>query len=170
MRKSYGHWLRSFALIALAATWACRSSSHTSANDIAAPELDSLMVRRGACYGICDVYALVLRRTAPSTRISFDNIAEVIPVTPRAARRLLADAVTAGVLTLPPVIRGDSALCRHEASDHSTITLTAYRGGQRSRVEHYTGCYASYDLRVAPALERLVVFERQLQSDFGPKP
>jgi hypothetical protein len=85
-------------------------------------------------------------------------------LTPEESRRLFASAVDAGLFTLPSRIQSDSTLCPLEASDHSTIVVTAYGNGRLNRVEHYTGCYISHDLRVAPRLERLVILERRIDA------
>ena len=125
--------------------------------------LDSLVVERGACYGICEIYEFVVRRGGSAT-IRKKSVESRANVTVDEGRHLLVSAVDAGVLTLPSRIKADSSLCPLEASDHSTITLMAYAGARVNRVEHYTGCYIDHDLRVAPRLERLVILERRIDA------
>ncbi|HEY4306750.1 MAG TPA: hypothetical protein VGM82_19930 [Gemmatimonadaceae bacterium] len=153
-------------LVFLLGTWfaaACaRPASAPAANSSAT--LDSLLVDRGACYGTCDTYQIVVRRDGPTT-VRRKSVEFRPKVSLDEARRLLASATAAGVLTLPARTRGDSTLCPLEASDHSTITLTAFVGSRTNRVEHYTGCYVDHDLRVAPRLERLILLERRIDAD-----
>ena len=146
-------------LVIVATATACASVPARSAP----VQLDSLSVERGACYGTCDIYQLMVRRNGDLT-LRKQSMEARLTYTSNDARRLLTSATDAGLLTLPARIRADSSLCPLEASDHSTVILTAYAPSRSSRVEHYTGCYLSHDLRVAPALERLVIFERQLEA------
>jgi hypothetical protein len=142
---------------------ACAGNSAIATSPSSSPSLDSLVLARGACYGTCEVYEFVVRRAGTAT-LRKKSVESRVSVMPDAARQLLAAAVDAGVLTLPSLIQSDSTLCPLEASDHSTIVLTAYGAGRVNRIEHYTGCYISHDLRVAPRLERLVIFERRVDS------
>jgi hypothetical protein len=128
----------------------------------ASPTLDSLVLDRGACYGTCETYQFVLRQTG-STVVK-KSVESRAKLTPDESQRLLISASDAGVLTLPSLILSDITLCPLEASDHSTITLTAYAGARVRRVEHYTGCYIDHELRVAPRLERLVILERRIDA------
>jgi hypothetical protein len=125
--------------------------------------LDSLSLERGACYGICEIYQFVVRRNGVAT-IRRKSVESTVALQPGEAQGLLTSAADAGLSGLPPKIRGDSTLCPLEASDHSTIIVTAYAAGAARRVEHYTGCYVSHDLRVAPPLERLVILERRIDA------
>jgi hypothetical protein len=129
----------------------------------ASPTLDSLVLDRGACYGTCETYQFVLRRTGSAT-VRKKSVETRVNLTPDESRRLFVSAVDAGVFTLPSRIQSDSTLCPLEASDHSTIMLTAYGAGRVNHVEHYTGCYISHDLRVAARLERLVILERRIDA------
>lgn len=138
-----------------------RSSAPAPARTPAA--LDSLVLARGACYGICETYEVVVRRDGTAT-VWRKSVASRVNVAPDEARGLLTSGVGAGLLTLPSRIQADSALCPLQASDHSTITLTAYAGARINRVEHYTGCYADHELRVAARLERLVILERRVDA------
>lgn len=127
-------------------------------------ELDSLIVDRGPCFGACPVYQLVLRQDGRLS-VRRQGAASHDSITPAAAQRVLANAEAAGVLTLPHRIDADSSLCPLRATDHATVTLTAYLGQRMSRVAHYTGCYASAaPPRVATALERLVALEARLDT------
>lgn len=125
------------------------------------PLLDSVSFERGACYGMCEIYQLLVRRSGDvmlRRRAAESNLALSV----RDARQLLSLSADAGVLTLPVKIDADSALCPLKASDHSTFIITAYAGGATRRIDHYTGCYTSHDLRVAGPLERLVSLERRV--------
>lgn len=147
----------------LALATACASSGSAGPGQSVAVELDSLSIERGACYGTCDIYQLIIRRVGAATlrrRLTETRV----EYRANDARRLLASAVDAGVLSLPIRIRADSTLCPLDASDHATIIFTAYAPSGPRRLEHYTGCYSSHDLRVAPRLERLVIFERRLDA------
>lgn len=139
---------------------AARPASPTRSGGAA---LDSLILDRGACYGTCDIYQIVVRRDGPTVvRRKDATVGENVAVSD--ARGVLVSAVDAGVLTLPDRIRSDSTLCPLEASDHSTITLSAFSGPRVHRVEHYTGCYADHELHVTPRLERLVLLERRIDA------
>jgi hypothetical protein len=139
----------------------CASSSSGSSTLTDGVILDSLSMERGACYGICEIYQLVLRAGGSATLRKQDG-ESLVPLTRGDAERFLAQAVAAGVMTLPRRIDADSALCPLRATDHSTYILTVYSGTDTRHIEHYSGCYATHDLRVAPRLERLVILERRL--------
>jgi hypothetical protein len=127
-------------------------------------ELDSLLVDRGRCFGACPVYQLIVRRDGRLT-VRRQNAEVRDTLAAATAQRVLASAVTAGLLTLPRRIQADSTLCPLPATDHATVTLTAYLGQRVSRIEHYTGCYTSVaPLRIAAALERLVALEAHLDA------
>ena len=133
------------------------------------PTLDSLSVERGACYGTCEIYDFVVRRDGTAT-LTRKAVASPFPLPAGEAQQLLTAASNAGLSALPTKIRADSTLCPLDATDHSTIIVTAYAAGMTRRVEHYTGCYIHHDLRVAPALERLVILERRVDALVVSKP
>jgi hypothetical protein len=143
-------------------TAACRSASRVPAGS-PVTTLDSLTLERGACYGTCGIYEFIADQTGRAS-VRRDSVESHVDIAREDVRGLLTTAARAGVLTLPPRIKDDSTLCPLEASDHSTVTLTAYVGTRVARVQHYTGCYASHDPRVARPLERLVIFERLIDS------
>ena len=133
------------------------------------PTLDSLILERGACYGTCEIYQFVVRRAGAAT-VQRKSVESRVDLGPGGAQPVLEAAADAGLFALPSPIRGDSTLCPLQASDHATIVVTAFAGSSSRRIEHYTGCYISHDLRVAPPLERLVILERRIDALVVPKP
>jgi len=154
--------VRLASLVALVAAASC-SRQVPLASVAAGPTLDSLSLERGACYGICEIYQFVVRRDGVAT-IRRKSIESPVSLEPGEAQQLLTSAAEAGLFALPAKIQSDSTLCPLEASDHSTVTVTAYAAGATRRIEHYTGCYISHDLRVARPLERLVILERRIDA------
>ena len=129
---------------------------------------DSIAIERTGCYGTCPAYRLRLsdageiyfasRNPGDEGRTALDTIAGTT------LSFLISRARAAGFFELPQVIARDSVLCRDNATDHATVTTTAFMKDGTKAVEDYHGCFETREHEVLPRIERLRAFEDEIDS------
>lgn len=155
------------AVVAAGAAAACTSTPAAVDASRLTVELDSIVLERGPCFGFCPMYRLVLDA---SGAIRYQNRGEkevhTDSVAPDAVARLAERAEAAGFFRLPERIRGDSALCSMEATDHASVIVSIFGGGGSKTVDHYTGCHVEgrESPGPAPAIVRLIALEEAIDS------
>ncbi len=129
---------------------------------------DSIALERGACYGTCPVYRVVI---GADGRIRFASAEPGRATTGTAdgaagaVAALVRRAEAAGFFELPDEIVGDRALCRDRATDSPTVAVTIYRAAGVKRVVDYRGC--APDPAAEGRLERLRALEAAVDSAAG---
>lgn len=129
---------------------------------------DSIVIERTTCYGTCPAYRLRLsaagdiyfasRNPGDEGRTAFDTMpATTLPL-------LVSRANAAGFFELPQNIARDSVLCRDNATDHATATVTVFMKAATRSVEDYHGCFETTEHEVLPEIERLRSFEDEIDS------
>lgn len=129
---------------------------------------DSILIERTMCYGTCPAYRLRLSAAGEiyfASRNPGDEGRTAVDTMPAATLPLLiSQARAAGFFELPQNIAGDSALCRDQATDHATVTITVFMKDATKTVEDYHGCFETTEHGVLPRIERLRSFEDQIDS------
>jgi hypothetical protein len=135
---------------------------------VAAGAADSIALERGACFGSCPTYRVVIgadgriafasRGRDRSTHATADGAAGAVA---ELARR----AEAAGFFDLPEDVTADRALCRDRATDMPTATVTIYRASGIKRVVDYRGC--APEPAAEPRLERLRALQAAVDSAAG---
>jgi hypothetical protein len=136
--------------------------------DTSSSTADSIVLERTVCYGTCPAYRLRLsdageihfasRNPGDEGRTAIDTMpATTLPL-------LISKARAAGFFELPPNIARDSALCRDQATDHATATITVFMNDATKTVEDYHGCFETTEHGVLPRIERLRSFEDEIDS------
>ena len=136
--------------------------------DASSSTADSIVLERTVCYGTCPAYRLRLsdageiyfasRNPGDEGRAALDTM----PVT--TLPLLISKARAAGFFELPQSIARDSVLCRDQATDHPTATITVFMKDATKTVEDYHGCFETTEHEVLPRIERLRSFEDEIDS------
>jgi hypothetical protein len=126
-------------------TLALLASRGLKAQYVEPASVDSVVLERTLCFGVCPAYRLSLTRAGSvhfesrnpgdSGRIAFATI----PTADFQNFIALGLASTA-FFALPDRIRDEPKYCGNEATDHPTVTVTLYAGARVKRVEDYLGC------------------------------
>ena len=130
--------------------------------------VDSLVLERTRCFGMCPAYRLTIRSDGAVTFVS-RNPGDTSGVKTDSLRQeqvawLVEEATRLGFFTLPAVIADDSTLCPLRATDHPSAKVTILRQDSARTVVDYHGCYASHDLAVVPRVEQLRRLEAEIDS------
>ncbi len=143
------------------------SGARTSAQPAPAAA-DSIALERGACFGSCPTYRVVIDARGriafasqgrdTTTRATADGATGAVDAL---ARR----AAAAGFFELPDEIMADRALCRDRATDMPTVTVTVYRAAGAKRVVDYHGC--APEPAAEPRVQRLRALEAAVDSAAG---
>ena len=138
-------------------------SSNRSAGGV-----DSLVLERTRCYGVCPAYRL--RISAPGqirfeSRNPGDEARTAVDTAPATTLSTLASrARDIGFFDLPSDIAADSVLCRDRATDHPTVTTTIFAGKTTKTVVDYHGCFQANDHSVLAPIGKLRAFENEIDS------
>lgn len=142
---------------------ACLISGIACAQHAPAVHVDSIVLNRSACFGLCPVYRLSIRADGRITLIQGDSVAtDSIPR--RDVEWLIRAANSIGFSKFPPDISRDHSLCREKATDMPGVVVTIFRPDSTFRVKDYLGCFAGDDLSVPAPLGALRHFEDQIDS------
>ena len=142
----------------------------------AAATADSLVVERSPCFGTCPAYRARLTRDGdvryeprqPGRGPAVDTTVVTARVDPGTLAALLEGADSAGVFALPERVAADGALCAVALTDHSTVTVSRFAGGDVRRVEDDLGCRPASDTSDAGRrLARLRAWEARVDSVIG---
>ncbi len=135
----------------------------------AAP-VDSIVLERTVCLGTCPAYRIRLDATG---RVHFQsrNPREDFPpatdsISPEGVTFLQREASRIGFFALPPQLAG-TALCRDQATDHPTATVTFFTAAGSHAVRDYHGCFERADHSVTKRVADLRTFERQIDGVTG---
>lgn len=146
---------------------ACSPAAKPDTSQAQTSSIDSLVLERTVCFGLCPAYRL---RISSAEQIRFesrnrgDSATIVIDTAPRGTlASLVARARAIGFYELPSDIRKDPALCANWATDMPTVTTTIFSGSTTKQVSHYHGC-VTVDHEVPPPLKNLRAFEDQIDS------
>lgn len=129
---------------------------------------DSIVIERSVCYGTCPAYRLRLsnageiyfisRNPGDEGRTAVDTMpATTLPL-------LISGARAAGFFELPQDIVRDSVLCRDNATDHATVTVSVFLKDATKTVQDYHGCFETREHGVLPRIETLRSFENEIDS------
>ena len=136
----------------------------------AAPVVDSLVLERTRCFGMCPAYRLSIARSgrvAFTLRNTGDSLHVIDSIPPAAFARLATGAGAAGLYALPALVRSDSTLCPRFRTDAPTVITTSYAGARVTRVERYTGCAARESEGIPARLAALARYEDEIDSVAG---
>jgi len=104
--------------------------------------VDSVVLERTLCFGVCPAYRLSITR-AGMVRFESRNPGDsgrtasvMIPVSDFQTLMVLGLAST-DLSELPDRIADEPKYCRHRATDHPTVIVTVFAGTQTKRVEDY---------------------------------
>jgi hypothetical protein len=129
---------------------------------------DSIVIERTVCYGTCPAYRLRLSDAGEiyfTSRTPGDEGRTAVDTMPANTLPLLVSrASAAGFFELPQSIARDSVLCRDQATDHETATVTVFTKDATKTVEDYHGCFETTEHEVLPRIERLRSFEDEIDS------
>jgi hypothetical protein len=149
--------LRAILLCALPGVVACAQQSGR------ALRVDSLVLNRTACFGVCPVYQLSISADGRVTFIQGDSV-----ITSSIKRSEFAWLVRAAesidFYKFPPDIMRDRSLCPMAATDMPGISVTIFRPDSTFRVKDYLGCFVGPSASVSKPLAELHHFERQIDS------
>ena len=164
--------------VATAALAACaRAETHAdapadapaaSAASAASVPADSIALERGACFGSCPTYRVVITadgRIAFASRGGDRTTNATADGAVGAVAALARRAEAAGFFDLPEDVTADRALCRDRATDMPTATVTIYRAAGVKRVVDYRGC--APDPAAEPRLQRLRALQAAVDSAAG---
>jgi len=107
--------------------------------------VDSVVLERTLCFGVCPAYRLSLTRAGGihfESRNPGDSgrtASATIPTTDFHAFVVLGLA-SSDFFALPDSIAADPKYCEHATTDHPTVIVTLYAGTRVKRVEDYQGC------------------------------
>jgi hypothetical protein len=115
--------------------------------------VDSVVLERTLCFGVCPAYRLSVTRAG---RIHFESRnpgdsgrtgSGTIPTTDFQNFIALGLAYT-DLFALPDRIADEHKYCENRATDHATVTVTVYAGTRVKGVQDYLGCmWAPFALR-----------------------
>ena len=123
-----------------------------------AKAIDSIVLARTACRGICPIYELRIVRTGQVTFASHgpgDSTRAAARLPQSAVDSLLAEVNRARFFELPARIVDDPALCSQRSADLPAAIITLYRRGHARRVEDELGCRSGLEPSLAPRLADL---------------
>jgi hypothetical protein len=107
--------------------------------------VDSVVLERTLCFGVCPAYRLTITRVG-AVRFESRNPGDsgrtasaTISVSDFATLTVLGLGST-DLAELPDRIADEPKYCRHWATDHPTVVVTVFAGTQTRRVEDYQGC------------------------------
>jgi hypothetical protein len=146
---------------------ACTNPPAAVDQDRVAADLDSIVLERTPCLGLCPTYRLVLEG---SGRIRYRNVEDgqvrTALVTPEAVAALAERAVEIGFYELPDRIEDDPALCSRPATDHPGVIVSIFSQTSAKTVDHYTGCSVEGpdSPTHAPAIVGLIALENMIDS------
>jgi hypothetical protein len=167
---------RPLALTAAVLAVACGRPRPAGEGASAAAAADSLVVERSPCFGACPVYRVRLTPAGdvryeprqPGRGPAVDSAVITARVDPGTLAALLAAAEADGVFMVPQPMVGTRDFCPVIASDHSTVTVTAFAGAVVRRIEDDLGCRAASDTSdAARRLARLRAWEARVDSTIG---
>lgn len=156
--------------VAFACAGPVSQSTPSTLSAAAVATLDSIRLERTLCYGTCPAYRLQLDRDG---RIRFTSLnpgdsgrSTQDSVSPEALLFLQREAERIGFFALPDDLVG-TPFCADSATDHPTVTVTAFRREGMKRVVDYHGCFERSDHSVRPAVAQLRTFERTIDGVTG---
>ena len=154
--------------IPILAIGACTPTASKSVPSQTAAPIDSLVLERTACFGVCPVYRLRIN-SAEEIRFESRNRSDSGRVAIDTAGRgtygsLIARARAAGFYQFPPEIQKDPVLCRNLATDHPTAITTVFTGQTTRQVIDYHGCFETVEHEVIPRIQKLRAFENDIDS------
>ena len=120
--------------------------------------IDSIVLARTACRGICPSYELRITRTGQVTFVSQspgDSTRASARLRQSAVDSLLAEVNRARFFELPARTVDDPALCSQRSADLPAAIITVYRRGNARRVEDDLGCRSGLEPSLAARLADL---------------
>ena len=121
---------------------------------------DSIVLERGACFGICPVYRL---------RVSIDGGVHFSPgnqsdsISPETVASLFVLADSIGFYALPDSVSKSTKYCPSGWSDHPTFIVSVFGRSKTKTVVDYAGCYLP-GRRVHEDIGRLRKLENAIDS------
>jgi len=147
---------------------ACAPSAGKPDQNSSQAQIDSLVLERTVCFGVCPAYRLRLssadevrfesHNRGDSTRVITDTAA------PGTYKALVARARAIGFYGLPTEILKDSVLCNNRATDHPTVVTTIYTGSSTKQVSDYHGCFETVEHEDLAPIQKLRAFENEIDS------
>ena len=126
-------------------TLALLTSRSLGAQRVEPQSVDSVVLERTLCFGVCPAYRLSLTRGGSvhfESRNPGDSgrvASATIPTADFESFIVLGLAHT-DFFALPDRIAEERKYCENEATDHATVTVTVYAGTRVKRIDDYLGC------------------------------
>ena len=154
-------------LVGALAIVACAPAGKRDASHTAAP-IDSLVLERTVCFGLCPAYRL---RISSDEEIRFESrnrgdLANIVVDTaPRGTyASIISRAHNIGFYSLPPDIQRDTLFCHNYSTDSPTVITSIFTGSTMQRVSDYHGCVETVHREVLPPIQKLRAFEDEIDS------
>jgi hypothetical protein len=138
---------------------------------VAEPALDSLVLERSPCFGMCPMYRLRIDGRGHvyyQSRSPNDKTVASDSISIASVAWLMAEAKRVRLYDMPERIQDSPELCKMMATDHPSASIAIFAPDSVKRVDHYLGCYGpGPDPNRVPALVELERFYAAIDSVAG---